>query len=229
MLKNVSSLKKILLGSSVFLFFCFVFYSYLVAKERFTQFDFDTTVKLQDRISQRWDYLFSTFSVMGSFEVTTVIWIVLTLFMIIKRWWLSVFMMFFFVFAHFLEIFGKLFVYHPGPPFMFYRGEIEVNFFPSHYVHTNYSYPSGHMMRTAFLVTFLMTFLILKVPLIRQLPIQAILIGYFAVMAISRVYLGEHWTTDVVGGALLGSSLGILAGATIPLNKQHPADNTLTE
>ena len=39
-------------------FILFVFFSYLVHKDVFTQFDFDTTVRLQDMISRRFDELF---------------------------------------------------------------------------------------------------------------------------------------------------------------------------
>ena len=49
-------------------FILFVFFSYLVHKDVFTQFDFDTTVRLQDMISRRFDELFSYFSAVGSFE-----------------------------------------------------------------------------------------------------------------------------------------------------------------
>lgn len=214
------SAKKILFFISLLLFIIFVYYSYLVAKETFTQIDFDTTVKLQDHIiSRRFDLPFSVFSILGSVEITGIIWFAILVLSVLKRYWLTVAASFLFWVAIALEVFGKVFVYHPGPPFLFYRGVLKFNF-PSSYAHTDYSYPSGHLTRTSFLVSFILVFLYLKTSKKIGILPTLCLVGFLSLMILSRIYLGEHWTTDVIGGTLLGSSLGILTALTIPQKKK---------
>ena len=130
--------KKFLFVIAAFLFILFIFFSYLVAKETFTQLDFDLTVKFQDRIPRRLDYLFSWFSVLGSAEVTGVIWLTLFILMAIRKFWLTAVSLLLLPLALAIEIFGKVFVHHPAPPFMFYRGVLEIQF-PKYFVHDLYS------------------------------------------------------------------------------------------
>lgn len=207
----MSKSQKILLA--VVLFSAFVVFSYLVQKNFFKNFDFDTTVRFQDHIdasfAQRrgFDTILSVLSLLGSFESMAIILLIL---LIIKRN-LRLFLVLPLSFAaiHLFEIFGKIFVRHPGPPFMFFR--YDINFlFPSSYVKPGFSYPSGHAARATFLSVILLSFILGSKRFKKnQKFIATLVIAVFNIgMLVSRVYLGEHWTTDVLGGSLLGSALG---------------------
>lgn len=193
------------LGSG--LFFLFIFFSYLVHKNLFVNIDFNTTVRLQDHVPRRLDSIFSFLSDIGKFEV---IIIVLLVILAIYRKVKTFLVVGFFGFMHVLEIYGKTFVSHKPPPHFLLRTH-DIFTFPQFYVSTENSYPSGHAGRAFFLTAFLgvMVGNTKKLSRTKKIIILSIMGSYDIVMGISRIYLGEHWTSDVIGGAILGMSFGV--------------------
>jgi membrane-associated phospholipid phosphatase len=83
------------------------------------------------------------------------------------------------------------------------------------------SYPSGHTLR-AVLVYGLLAFVIYRLAprgLVRKLAIPAAAV-IISLVALDRLYLGVHWTSDVIGGLLLGGVA--LAAAVVWLDRPRP-------
>lgn len=72
---------------------------------------------------------------------------------------------------------------------------------------TSFAYPSGHSSGAAILYGLLASFIAQEKPQTKRWRIYLILGIPILLIAVSRVLLGVHWFSDIIGGILLGLSL----------------------
>lgn len=151
-------------------------------------------------VSEPFDLAASFVTLLGNFEVTGVFTLAISILGWLRRGIRGLTPMLLF-FGVAIEIVLKFFLPHPGLPEGYGRN---VEFLPPLPFATPYSFPSGHMLRTTFLVTYCSA---------NRGPGR--IFGWLLVlaMALTRLYLNEHWTSDVVGGVFLGLTLAYAARA----------------
>ncbi|MCC3313805.1 phosphatase PAP2 family protein [Nocardia africana] len=77
---------------------------------------------------------------------------------------------------------------------------------------SDYSFPSGHTTGTTALVGAVLVLCVLARPGRARCALASVSAAVIvAVVAATRLYLGVHWLTDVVGGAMLGTAVTLAA------------------
>lgn len=97
-----------------------------------------------------------------------------------------------------------------------YFGRERPDLIPHLFTETSAAYPSGHANNAA--VVYIL--FIMLVPQARHPGWQLAAAFMIIVTGLSRIMLGVHWPTDVIGGWMLGTSFALMAAAVIA-HRQH--------
>ena len=90
-----------------------------------------------------------------------------------------------------------------------------------------YSFPSGHVTLSIAFYSFILMLLLSKVKLVANR--KTLIYSYvtiIALIAVSRLYLGAHWLTDVIGAMCLGATCFFICRA---LYYRHPTKSINTQ
>lgn len=109
-----------------------------------------------------------------------------------------------------IEIILKLIVHQPPVPHDFYRGV----YYPLTTLVLRGAYPSGHAMRSAFFCVFVAVLLAARGGWAARIgPLAVVIVAFFC--GFTRIYLGDHWLSDVVAGMILGASFAMVVASAV--------------
>jgi len=233
-------MKWFLMGIAFLLCMAFVVLTKYEDRKAIRDIDLAVTVKIQEsidtssrlRMAALIGNVFEGAGLLGGPVTTSLAVVVLSGYRFLKskrgwkRWMVFVIPLSFAVIVV-VEILAKAVVHHPPPPFFMIKNPVST--FPKYHVSEEFSFPSGHAARAVFLGILFYSQFIIHNSLFKRLTLRMLavtgIVGYIILVSVSRIYLGHHWFSDVAGGLLLGSAVGVLTWAILPpYNKPTMSD-----
>jgi len=191
-----------------FLLTLFIVLALSVQQQLWVSLDWSVLYALQATLPRGIDVPSSLLSLLGSAEITALIFLAIVWFARTEQ---RLPLLGAFGLVAVLELGGKLLIAQPETPDELLRYAFRAGM-PSGTLSTGFSFPSGHMARTTFIVIILMQMISTSRwnAVSRKLG-YATLIIIAGLMFLSRIYLADHWLSDVLGGAVLGGACAVLA------------------
>ena len=205
-----------------FLLTCFLVLTLFVAKQATRPLDLAVTSAVQSLASERLDYVMYFFTLIGSIEFSCFALLVVCWYFYRKYAWPGIFLyLFFFMALSGVEFIWKYVVTYTGPGPEFDRNPFHWSFIM---VHTPYSFPSGHTFRSVYLFGIWYQRLNQKLMPPKERALFQKIVIFLLILGVggSRIYLGDHWLSDVAGGCLL-AAVGLLLVSQSPHAELRPA------
>ncbi|MBP9814315.1 phosphatase PAP2 family protein [Candidatus Woesebacteria bacterium] len=231
-------MKKIFLFGSICLLILFAVLSKYEDRPALRSLDFAVTTILQGKIDTSSHLRFTDFignimegaTFFASPEFTVMVTLFFSAYFIYdrksKRWnWKACAIPLALTAIVLLEIYAKSMVHHPSPPFSMIKNPTTM--FDKNYINEQFSYPSGHAARAIFmaLLSFVAVYWTNGLKRVVRYGLLVAFMCYVLLVSVSRIYLGHHWFSDVLGGLLLGTSFGFfitwMLAPWLPISQKH--------
>jgi len=198
--------KTLFLCFSIFFIIVFLFLSFFVMSFSPHSFDLSVSQEIQEDQNLILDILMKAFSWLGTFYVAAIMVFAFALVFFIFKYFKEGFFILSCILSGGVSYVLKMLIDRPRPTVDFVRIVEE-----THYQ----SFPSGHVLfYTVFFGSLMIVAVyskILKVSL--KILIALLCFAMVIIGAISRIYLGAHWFTDVVGGFIVGVLFVMITGS----------------